>query len=319
VLRRLHLYTGLVLVPWVLLYGVTAFLFNHPTVATDRTRRNLTPEELESTPFQEEVRAADVAELIASALSESMREEDAQGGSSPSPAGSGSRDGAGEVESPNGGPPDLVPRNAQFSRTARLEVRGGGLRQSFSYDMGRRSMLYSTRTFTEVEDEESPLARAGFKPDGLAELVPTNRWKEAVRALAAEVGTADVSEAAVSFRSGPSIAFNVDFEGVPHELSYDLSRGTLSAEALDQPPSMSLRTFLLRLHKAHVYPSAGGARWAWALLVDVMALAMVSWGVTGLFMWWQIKRTRGIGTWLVAISLVLAGFVGAAMHSAFLS
>lgn len=82
---------------------------------------------------------------------------------------------------------------------------------------------------------------------------------------------------------------------------------------------MSLRTFLLRLHKAHVYPSAGGARWAWALLVDVMALAMVSWGVTGLFMWWQIKRTRGIGTWLVAISLVLAGFVGAAMHSAFLS
>ncbi|MBX3469860.1 MAG: PepSY domain-containing protein [Planctomycetes bacterium] len=35
VVRRVHLYSGLFLVPWVLLYGVTAFLFNHPRAFAD--------------------------------------------------------------------------------------------------------------------------------------------------------------------------------------------------------------------------------------------------------------------------------------------
>src|SRR5262245_21617562 len=34
--RRLHLFSGLIMLPWVLLYGVTAFLFNHPGAFPDR-------------------------------------------------------------------------------------------------------------------------------------------------------------------------------------------------------------------------------------------------------------------------------------------
>ena len=34
-IRKLHLYSGLFLIPWTLLYGVTAFLFNHPTAFSD--------------------------------------------------------------------------------------------------------------------------------------------------------------------------------------------------------------------------------------------------------------------------------------------
>ena len=33
--RRVHLYSGLFLVPLVLLYGVTAFLFNHPAAFSE--------------------------------------------------------------------------------------------------------------------------------------------------------------------------------------------------------------------------------------------------------------------------------------------
>ena len=33
--RRAHLYLGLFLFPWAVLYGVTAFLFNHPTMFSD--------------------------------------------------------------------------------------------------------------------------------------------------------------------------------------------------------------------------------------------------------------------------------------------
>ena len=35
-LRRVHLYFGLLLFPWALLYGVTAFLFNHPTAFSEQ-------------------------------------------------------------------------------------------------------------------------------------------------------------------------------------------------------------------------------------------------------------------------------------------
>ena len=35
-IRRSHLYFGLFLFPWALLYGVTAFLFNHPTAFSDQ-------------------------------------------------------------------------------------------------------------------------------------------------------------------------------------------------------------------------------------------------------------------------------------------
>ena len=31
-IRRIHLYSGLFMLPWVLLYGATALLFNHPTL-----------------------------------------------------------------------------------------------------------------------------------------------------------------------------------------------------------------------------------------------------------------------------------------------
>jgi len=33
--RRTHLYLGLFLFPWAILYGVTGFLFNHPTLFAD--------------------------------------------------------------------------------------------------------------------------------------------------------------------------------------------------------------------------------------------------------------------------------------------
>lgn len=37
-LRRLHLWSGLFLVPWVLVYGVSAFIFNHPSWFSSRSR-----------------------------------------------------------------------------------------------------------------------------------------------------------------------------------------------------------------------------------------------------------------------------------------
>lgn len=54
-LRRLHMYLGLLLLPWVLLYGITALLFNHSTWATDRQEASLGPVLLRGLPDPGEV------------------------------------------------------------------------------------------------------------------------------------------------------------------------------------------------------------------------------------------------------------------------
>ncbi|MEM8711429.1 MAG: PepSY domain-containing protein, partial [Planctomycetota bacterium] len=208
-------------------------------------------------------------------------------------------------------------RDARFTRTARLEVRGDGLRQSFSYDPERASVFYSTRPF--VESVETPLDRSRFKPEGVDELVPAEAWKEGAREIASALVPGNSEARDVSMRSGPTVAFTVDYEGAPYGVEYDVSRGSLSAEKLGEEGGMEARSFLLRLHLAHTYPSQGGIRWLWAILVDAMALSMVAWAISGLFMWWQIRRTRGVGLWMVGLSVGAAALIGLAMYSEFIA
>ena len=42
-IRRIHMYLGLTLVPWLFLYGTTALLFNHGDWFTDRTSYTMEP------------------------------------------------------------------------------------------------------------------------------------------------------------------------------------------------------------------------------------------------------------------------------------
>ena len=42
---------------------------------------------------------------------------------------------------------------------------------------------------------------------------------------------------------------------------------------------------------------------------------MVAWAVTGLLMWWQIKRVRRLGLVVLLGSVVAATWVGWAMHT----
>ena len=43
-IRRIHLYTGLFMTPWVFLYGVSGFLFNHPGAFSGGDVRSLRPD-----------------------------------------------------------------------------------------------------------------------------------------------------------------------------------------------------------------------------------------------------------------------------------
>ena len=57
------------------------------------------------------------------------------------------------------------------------------------------------------------------------------------------------------------------------------------------------------------------------LLVLVIAAmgVMVFWGLSGIFMWWQIKSVRWIGLATVALGAVIALGMGIAMHGAMIN
>jgi hypothetical protein len=54
-------------------------------------------------------------------------------------------------------------------------------------------------------------------------------------------------------------------------------------------------TFLNRFHHRRGYDQPYAADKAMALSVDLVVVAMVFWGVSGLWMWWEMRVTRGWG------------------------
>src|SRR5262245_55532758 len=66
--RRLHLYLGLSLLPWAVLYGVTGFLFNHPTAFADAPTASFGRSELSGTPMENPPTPAEVAARVVAAL-----------------------------------------------------------------------------------------------------------------------------------------------------------------------------------------------------------------------------------------------------------
>ncbi len=67
-IRRIHLYLGLALVPWVLLYGATAVLFNHGDWFTQRHYRAVDPIEVTGVPTPEHLAKSAVTTLAVDGL-----------------------------------------------------------------------------------------------------------------------------------------------------------------------------------------------------------------------------------------------------------
>ena len=73
--RRLHLYFGLFLFPWAILYGVTAFLFNHPSVFPDQPLATFGAEVTAGTPLESLPTPAEQAAAVVTALNEKQKPE----------------------------------------------------------------------------------------------------------------------------------------------------------------------------------------------------------------------------------------------------
>jgi hypothetical protein len=285
-LRRVHMYAGLFLLPWAVLYGVTAFLFNHPTAFSDQPYAEFRRDALAGTPMESPPPPAEVAEQVVIAL---------------------------RTRSPGSTYTLVEPEQARYSRDFAFAVaRTEGRETNVLVDVTGAGGSIRARDVPPPRPEESApftIGRGigprpvGPPPEGLK--VPDllhERVKATVPAILERTG---FPGGTVTVTSVPDLSFLMDADGRRWRVTFNAQTGSVSGRpAADQEPpaAPSTRTLLLRMHTAHGYPYRTDGRWAWAVLVDVMAAALVFWAATGLVMWWQVRAARRAGAVVLVLS-----------------
>jgi hypothetical protein len=76
-----------------------------------------------------------------------------------------------------------------------------------------------------------------------------------------------------------------------YRITYETNTGTLRVER----QRFGMAYFLEMLHRRRGYQQPFLGNDLWAFVVDAVILAMLTWAATGLWMWWELARTRRLG------------------------
>ncbi|MFO0852537.1 MAG: hypothetical protein U0871_28850 [Gemmataceae bacterium] len=280
--RRAHLYLGLFLLPCAVLYGVTAFLFNHPTAFSDQPTATFGRSATAGTPLENLPAPAEQAAVVVARLNERLKPDQPLILTDPTRAG----------------------YNREFA-FATVKADGKTVSVLFDVKTGGGTVRMATDSPPPPPVEKAPFAVGSPAPrspqgkgrkqaadtrpadDGLFLDQPLHeRVKAAVPTVLERTG---FPAGDVTVTSVPDLTFPVTAGGKTWTATYNPMTGGVSGQPADAvaAPEMTARRFLLRLHTAHGYPGEPNARWAWAVLVDATAGVLCFWGVSGLFMWWR--------------------------------
>ncbi len=303
-LRRGHLYLGLALFPWAILYGFTAFIFNHPAVLSDLPVTYFTRADLVGTPLENPPSARDQAAALVAAINEKQK--------------------------------PLVPYvlgAGEVRHVNRDWIVG-------SVKVGPRSIsvLYDPRTASGMMRETAPTKPAAEQAPfstGPGEGAPTRGMgmgmapmKRQTNGITLENNLIDLFKAAVptllerkrlptgevTVTMVPDLKFPVAAGDQAWTATYNPLTTVVSGVAGKDQSDLTFRNFLLRMHLARGYPGEINTKWFWAVGVDAMAIVLCFWGLSGLLMWWQIKSTRKLGFAVLTLSAIAATSLGIAMH-----
>jgi hypothetical protein len=280
-LRRVHLYTGLVLFPWIFFFGLSGMLFNHPNLGEDVRGRPLAAARLTELTGLRAWNANSVAAEVVAALNALERTPRYQ----------------------------LDPSfESRFSGLALLKAAGNGEQHMLILDVESGSGILATRR-ARPSGETAPFADL--------ELPLPEHSVAAVERRVAGLLEKERVPARGELRAHPKLAPALEFRvrdqrGELWNVRYDLGRGRLNGRKSTEWPKLGLSQLFSMLHTTHHFPLDLGARWLWAFFEDFLGIAMMFWAFSGVLMWWQLKATRLWG----ALSLVATlGLSAAVMYA----
>ncbi|MGH1340402.1 MAG: hypothetical protein ACRBN8_02535 [Nannocystales bacterium] len=271
-IRRAHLYTGLVLVPWVLLYAASGMLFNHPSWAAK-------PGGPDRFALSDLVAPAQAAGVVL--------DEDAA---------------TAAVVAALGAPVHVMSRPPPSMRRS---LRGKAGPSDGTTAPKQLSIRFPSRRGT-WGARPTPIPRFPASLQGVDKIeVPEHdaaAWQRFADMVATEMEAAPTD---VALTATPLLRFHAEIDGERWEVEYDAHSGDVTFAALADREA-NLPRLLARLHMTHVYPDTFGLSWLHALFVDLSALCLALWCVTGVFMWWQMRRLRRIGGLALVVGLAVA-------------
>ncbi|MFN5290660.1 MAG: hypothetical protein ACK5E4_11300 [Planctomycetia bacterium] len=310
-IRRLHMYSSLVMLPWVILYAVTAMLFNHPTWFGDAPYVSYGPSDLHCTTLVKKEDLQSIAQKVVEVYASS---HDNKGGM--------------KLTS------KVTPR---YSRDFAFAVcKRDGEETSILLDVvGNYGTVRTQPVVAPKKETPAPFAvgksNTGFTRQGSSALpksdsapekieVPDGLHEKFLAAIPVILEKTRMPGGAITVTSVPDLIFSVEFDGQPWQAQFNALTGSLQGRLLSevQPAELGWRRFLLRLHTMHGFNGGMGPRWFWSTLVDVVSLAMLFWACSGVWMWWQVRSTRWPGVTLLAAGFSIAIWLAAGLHSFFL-
>lgn len=295
--RRTHLYLGLFLLPWAVLYGVTAFLFNHPTAFSDQPTATFGHRTLEGTPLATAPTCQDQADQVLAQLNEHFKPT----------------------------VPYVRMGDARYTRDfAFATVHTSEGKYNVLFDLNHGGGTVRQANPDPPKHTSPPFALGAMPPAGPPAKRPLNQGlpiasplpKAVQQSVPTVLERTGFPQGDVIVTSVPDVAFPVAADGQTWIAIFNPMTGTVSGmlESEAVKPELGWRRYVLWLHTAHGYPGDTSTRWYWALLVDVMAGVMVFWGLSGVCMWWQVKATRWPGLVVLLLSASSAAALGVAMY-----
>ncbi len=285
-MRRIHLYAGLLLLPWIVLYATTACMFNHP-----HWFRSNSPNETTVTT-QITLATTNPAAKLAEEVVASIRKHAEQNGS-------------------NGPRIRLItPEKATYSRPMSAQaVLADGRIFSVSVNFGDGKGTARPRLNNAQTNAVPDFARGRH-------VLASAPLEQGKKSLIEAMRQAGFHTQEIEVQTVPEVEFQLEVDDQPWAVKYHLHRGTLAARTRNASASFSVPNFLRSLHTSHEYPDTVGPRWFWAVMMDAMVLSLIFWGVSGLLMWWQLKGQRRIGFILLLVSAGWATWLALGMHQA---
>lgn len=276
VVRRIHMYLGLFLVPWLFIFGISGVLFNHPNLGEKVQGRPVPPPVLESktgfTAWDARGLAQQIVDTLNTQNAGRYRLDDA-----------------------------VLP---EFHGPALL---------SAEYDQGRHTTLVDVgrgRAFIITREARPGSVEVPFKQHLEIEGRTVRDVEKQVSGLLTSLGLEARAPLEANPRIAPELRFAMrDASGEAYHVTYDAGSAELSGRPANSWSPVGMTQLLTLLHTTHHYTPKVGFRWAWAFFQDILGLAMAFWAISGMAMWWQLKATRIAGIVSIAAALGLAAWI----------
>lgn len=273
IIRRVHLYAGLIMLPWMAFFGVSGLLFNHPNLGETVSIYPVAPGSLGNiSPWSPDEIAKTVHAQIEAHTQHSFA---------------------------------IVPSSTTIQGTAIFAAPAPNGRYTLLFDVEHSRGVVMHRRARESVDIP---AFAGQIVDLGPHKVST--LESGASELLTDLKLDASQPLKASPRIAPKLRMQLaDEHGVIWNVECDLRDGRLSGRRADEWPAVGMTQLLGKMHKTHHFPRHLGHVWVWVLFEDLLGITMVIWALTGLWMWWSIKPTRRAGAVGLIIALALFGVI----------